>query len=95
MKLPFDPYYIPPLIAAALIGFLFYAAFNLSNPNSRFCEYRIYKQPDGTYQVWWVCRSRHLEGTFQTYDAAKAFQIKQVKELNEFGNHKPTGTQIK
>lgn len=83
------------LIPILILAFGIYALVQSFNPDSWFCSYQIYKQPDGTYQVWWSCRTRHLEGTFQTYEAAKAFQVKENQDLINFMSQKPTGERTK
>jgi hypothetical protein len=79
------------LIPVVALVFCIYAAGQTYNPNSRFCIYQIYRQSDGTYQVWWECKTRNIEGTFFSYDDAKAFQVKKLKEIQGFLNQKPTG----
>lgn len=74
-----------------LLVFFVYVIVNAFNPDSRWCNYKIYKQPDGTYQVWWSCRTRHIEGTFATYAEAKAFQVQECRALLKFMAQKPTG----
>jgi len=84
-----------PLIPVIVLAFCIYAFIQSFNTDSWFCSYQIYKQTDGTYQVWWSCRTKHLEGTFKTYQDAKAFQIKENQELIDFMSKKPTGERSK
>lgn len=85
------------LLACAAIGvsFVFYIEVNSYNPDSVICVYKVYKQTNGTYEVWWVNMTRHPEGTFNTYEEAKAFQIKQCKDLRAFETQSPSGHRVK
>jgi len=74
-----------------------YAICNQCNPDSRWCMYEIYRQSDGTYQVWWVNGNRgtHKEGPAVTYEEAKALQIKLCKKFLEYEeSKKPTGKRV-
>ena len=84
--------FLIPLIAIVCVV---YGLCNSLNPDSWWCLHKIYKQPDGTYQVWWSCRTRHIEGTFATYDDAKAYQVKECNELKAFMSQSPTGERTK
>lgn len=77
-----------------LLLILVYALCNLLNPDSMLCSYRIYKQTN-TYEVWWVGRTKDLEGSFKTYKEAKEFQINKCKSLEEFITNSPKGEHIK
>lgn len=83
------------VIPVMVVVLAFYAFANHLNPNSRFCYYQIYKQPDGTYQVWAVGRIKTCELEGATYENAKAFQIKECRELKDFMGQKPKGEKIK
>lgn len=82
---------IPILVAA----FFVYGLANFTNPDSRFCRYKIYKQADGTYEVWWNGRSKtcYLRGA--TYEQAKVRQIKECDELKVFIRNRPNGRLVK
>lgn len=75
----------------ALMAFAFWLIEQGLNPNSRLCNYQIYKQPDGKYEVWWSCKTSRLEGTFDNYSDAKAFQIKECNDLKRFMQQAPKG----
>ncbi len=79
------------LITTLSIAFLLYFAHNALNPESRFCRYKIYKQPDGTYEVWWSNMTSTREAQFDTYEQAKAFQEERCRSLVGFIGQKPTG----
>lgn len=72
-----------------------YIVVNSLNPDSVICVYKVYKQTNGTYEVWWVNMTRHPEGSFNTYEEAKAFQIKQCKDLKAFETQSPSGHRVK
>ena len=78
-----------------ILAFGFYTCSNSLNPGSRFCLYEIYKTPKLEYQVWWNCRTRHLESTFGTYEEAKDYQIKQCDELKQFMGQSPDGKRVR
>lgn len=65
----------------------------LDSPNSIFCLYKIYKQPNGTYQVWWRGRHDILELDGATYEQAKLFQNERCKKVWRF--NKPPGELVK
>ena len=67
----------------------------LLNPNSIFCLYKIYKQSDNTYQVWWRGKVNRVELSNATYEQAKAFQVKECQELKEFMFQSPKGKIVK
>lgn len=83
------------IVPVLSIAFVLYGLANSFNPDSRFCDYQIYKQADGTYQVWWSCRSKHIEGTFTNFAEAKAFQIEKCKRLLEILSENPGGERVK
>lgn len=83
------------VIPLLVVGFYLYGWFNQLNPNSIFCIYQIYKQPDGTYQVWAEIRTKICELKGATYEEAKAFQIKECRELKDFIWQKPKGEKVK
>jgi len=83
------------LIPILAIAFVIYFLANSLNPESRLCLYKIYKQPDGSYEVWWSCKTRHIEEKFATYEQAKAFQVEKCRSLGEFMRQKPSGERVK
>lgn len=84
---------IPFMLGAFL--FVFYLIANTYNPDSWFCAYKIYKQTDGIYQVWWVSRTSTCELSGATYQQAKDFQIKSCKSHLEFMSREPKGERQK
>jgi len=79
------------ILPILIVAFVIYWAANMLNPDSVFCLYKIYKQKDGTYQVWWVNKSRHCELTSATYEQAKLFQVKECRELRAYIWQRPPG----
>jgi hypothetical protein len=78
------PFFLPSV-------FMTYVFLNSLNPDSVWCRYRIYEQADGTYEVWWVSKSRSCELKGATKEEAKAFQVELCAKLKEFMERKPKG----
>jgi hypothetical protein len=95
MKLIRNRYNLLLLIPIVIPAIVFYIFCQSANPDSRWCNYKIYKQPNGTYEVWWVGRFRDKEGIFLNYDDAKAFQVKSVNNLIEIVTQRPKGELVK
>jgi hypothetical protein len=96
-KIQFD-WLIPTLGGCVIVGalsLLVYGNVNAFNPNSRFCDYKIYKTADGKFEVWNTTSLKHriIEGA--TYEQAKECRIEQCKSVLEILNRKPTGEEIK
>lgn len=87
--------FIPVTIVGLIFWFFIAVAVGGTNPESVFCNYKIYKQEDGTYQVWWRCKTSHIELQGATYEQAKAFQIKACRDLEMFVLRKPKGERVK
>lgn len=83
------------VLVGAFVVFVLYMAGNQLNPNSRFCLWKIYKQADGTYQVWWHGRSTDCELSNATLNEAMAFRDKRCVDLKSFMAQKPSGERIK
>lgn len=79
----------------AIVAIVIYISGNSLNPNSYWCDYKIYKCSDGTFQVWSSCKESHLEETFTNYMDAKAFQIQKCNSLEEFLESRPDGQRVK
>jgi hypothetical protein len=87
---------IPIATFVAVVWFCIAMIVGFLDPNSIFCVNKIYKQPDGTYQVWYSGKySNTLKLSGATYDQAKAFQIKECRELREFISQRPRGERVK
>ncbi len=72
-------------LLALIISVTFFETVGAYNPKSLFCLYKIYKQSDGTYQVWWVNGGyTKLEHSCDTYAEAKEFQIKVCKRMQDY-----------
>lgn len=84
-----------PIMVALAFSIAIYSCCNLLNPNSYWCIFKIYKQPDGTYQVWYENMSRDLELKCRTYQEAKRFQISECASLKAFNAKRPTGEREK
>lgn len=74
---------IPLSIIAGLVIFFVVSFTGMSRPGSIFCFYKIYKQPDGTYQVWHCGRLSWKALDNATYEQAKAFQVEKCKTFWE------------
>src|SRR5690348_15531714 len=85
--------WIPPVVIACIILFGITAITGMSRPSSIFCRYKIYKQTNGTYQVWYRGRSSWCEQSGLTYEQAKALQIEKCK--NFFKSTSPAGEWVK
>ena len=85
----------PISIPILIVGFVIYWTVASFNPDSQFCSHRIYKQPDGTYEVWWIGRSKRREFKCKTYQEAKDYQIKECEDLKRFIMQKPSGERVK
>lgn len=81
-------------VVACFLVFWIYWIANSLNPDSRFCLYKIYQQKDGTYEVWWECRFRHLEKSGLTYESAKALQIECCQSIKDCESRKPKGHRV-
>lgn len=85
--------WLPLAAVACICWFGITAITGMSRPSSIFCCYKIYKQPDGTYEVWWRGRISWRELDHATYEQAKAFQIEKCKTFWNFPH--PTGESVK
>lgn len=86
--------FIPLYIFIPSLCFVIYCCCNDLNPNSRFCLYGIYKQTDGTYQVWWICKTEKCEARDLTYEQAKQRQVELCDEFKEFLTHRPKAVRV-
>jgi len=82
-------------IWVAGVWLVFMIMFNSLNPDSRFCMYQIYRQDNGTYQVWFLGRTRQLELSDVGYEQAKEYQTRKCRQLIEFMSARPHGERVK
>ena len=76
----------------ASIGLLLDRMFT---PGSILCCYQIYKQPDGTFELWNQGRTSSIEQAGLTYEQAKALQIQKCRSLYSFMLQTPSGDRVK
>ena len=83
------------LVLGCIAWFIVSVLIGMEDPDSFWCVRKIYQQPNGTYEVWWNARTRHLEATFNTYREAKEYQVKKCRELAEFMTQSPKGKRVR
>jgi hypothetical protein len=79
------------------VAFLLYISANSYNPNSVFCDYQIYRQADGTFELWDTALSpKALHGTGLSYGEAVRERARLCQSMIDFKKgQRPQGERVR